>query len=73
MKSNFTEDDISRKIEMAWEDRTPLDAIQRLFGLNETLLKKLMKEKLSSRSYTLWRKRMSVSRLRHESIRPKGI
>ena len=73
MKSNFTEDDISRIIEMAWEDRTPLDAIQRLFGLNETLLKKLMKEKLSSRSYTLWRKRMSVSRLRHESIRPKGI
>jgi len=32
-----------------------------------------MKEKLTARSYTLWRKRMRTSHLRHESLRPKGI
>ena len=73
MKKNFTYEDVSRIIEMAWEDRTPLDAIERTFGLNETSLKKLMKEKLTARSYTLWRKRMRTSHLRHESLRPKGI
>jgi len=73
MKKNFTDEDVSRIIEMAWEDRTPLDAIERTFGLNETSLKKLMKEKLTARSYTLWRKRMRTSHLRHESLRQKGI
>ena len=73
MKFNFTDEEISRIVEMAWEDRPPLDAIERLFGINETALKKLMQEKLTARSYSLWRKRMRNSRLRHESLRPSGI
>ena len=36
--------DISRIIEMAWEDRTPFDAIKKQFGLNEDALKKLMRK-----------------------------
>jgi len=70
---NLKDADISRIIEMAWEDRTSLDAIFRVYGLNETNLKLLMKKKLKSQSYTLWRKRMNKSNLRHESLRPDGI
>jgi uncharacterized protein (TIGR03643 family) len=67
-KKKFSESDTSRIIEMAWEDRTSLDAILRVYGLNESELKLLMKKELKSRSYTLWRERMKNSNLRHESI-----
>ena len=45
--------DISRIIEMAWEDRTPFDAIKKQFGLNEDALKKLMRKNMKSSSYCL--------------------
>ena len=40
--------DISRIIEMAWEDRTPFDAIKKQFGLNEDALKKLMRKNMKT-------------------------
>ena len=73
MRKKFTEEDISRIIEMAWEDRTSLDAIYRNYGLKEDQLKLLMKKELKRGSYKLWRKRMKNSNLRHESLRPNGI
>ena len=73
MRKKFTEEDISRIIEMAWEDRTSLDAIYRNYGLKEDQLKLLMKKELKRGSYILWRKRMKASHLRHESLRPNGI
>ena len=72
-KKKFSESDTSRIIEMAWEDRTSLDAILRVYGLNESNLKLLMKKELKPRSYTLWRERMKNSNLRHESLRPNGV
>ncbi|MEL0104547.1 MAG: TIGR03643 family protein, partial [Methylophilaceae bacterium] len=69
----FNEEDISRLIEMAWEDRTSLDAIKRTYGIDESELKIIMKNNLSMNAYKLWRKRMKNSHLRHESLRPKGI
>ena len=73
MTKKFTQEEVSRIIEMAWEDRTSLDAIFRNFGLKEDQLKLLMKKELKRGSYTLWRKRMKVSHLRHEALRPAGI
>ena len=52
------ESDISRVIEMAWEDRTPFDAIETQFGLNEQAVKELMRDNLKKSSYQLWRKRV---------------
>ena len=72
-KQKFSESDTSRIIEMAWEDRTSLDAILRVYGLNESNLKLLMKKELKPRSYTLWRERMKNSNLRHESLRPDSV
>ena len=50
--------DVSRIIEMAWEDRTPFDAIEAQFGLNEKAVKRLMRDNLKPSSYESWRKRV---------------
>jgi uncharacterized protein (TIGR03643 family) len=57
MKEDLTEVDISRIIEMAWEDRTPFDAIEASYGLNQNQVEDLMRDNLKKNSYTLWRKR----------------
>ena len=72
-KKKFSEADTSRIIEMAWEDRTSLDAILRVYDLNESNLKLLMKKELKPRSYALWRERIKNSNLRHESLRPDSV
>ena len=69
----FSELEIDRIIEMAWEDRTPFDAIQFQFGLNESEVKALMKEKLKFRSYILWRERVENCKTKHLAKRVKGI
>ncbi len=50
--------DIDRVIEMAWEDRTPFEAIRMQFGLAENDVKKVMRKHLKKSSYILWRKRV---------------
>ena len=53
---NLKPEDISRIIEMAWEDRTTFDAIEATFGLNQNQVEDLMRKNLKKSSYTLWRK-----------------
>ncbi|MDA0827397.1 MAG: DUF2805 domain-containing protein, partial [Proteobacteria bacterium] len=40
---NFTESELSRIVEMAWEDRTPFEAIKRSFSLNESAVIRVMR------------------------------
>ena len=56
---NLSDSDISRVIEMAWEDRTPFDAIHLQFGLKEQDVIKLMRNNLKNSSFKLWRKRVN--------------
>ncbi len=51
--------DIDRVIEMAWEDRTPFEAIYIQFGLTESDTIKLMRSELKRNSFNLWRKRVN--------------
>ena len=51
--------DIDRIIEMAWEDRTPFEAITIQFGLSEAQTIKLMRTELKRNSFNLWRKRVN--------------
>lgn len=51
--------DIDRVIEMAWEDRTPFEAIVFQFGLSEADVIKLMRKELKRSSFNLWRKRVN--------------
>ena len=51
--------DIDRIIEMAWEDRTPFEAIEMQFGYSEAAVIKLMRRELKRSSFNLWRKRVN--------------
>ncbi|MGC8750519.1 TIGR03643 family protein [Hydrotalea sp.] len=50
---------IDRIIEMAWEDRTPFEAIKYQFGLDEKAVIQLMRKELKRSSFNLWRKRVN--------------
>ena len=69
----FSDEDTSRIIEMAWEDRTPFDAIKFQFGLAEADVKALMKKELKFSSYKLWRKRVENCKTKHTAKRVEGI
>ncbi|MFN0175841.1 MAG: TIGR03643 family protein [Saprospiraceae bacterium] len=51
--------DIDRIIEMAWEDRTPFEAIKIQFGFSEADVIALMRKELKRSSFNLWRKRVN--------------
>lgn len=58
-KIDLSERSRDRIIEMAWEDRTPFEAILFQFGLTESEVIKLMRSELKSSSFKLWRKRVN--------------
>lgn len=51
--------DIDRIIEMAWEDRTPFEAIKIQFGFSEANVIALMRRELKRSSFNLWRMRVN--------------
>lgn len=55
----FTDQDLDRIIEMAWEDRTPFEAIQFQFDTSEAEVIRLMRKTLKPSSFRLWRKRVN--------------
>ena len=70
---NHPEADIDRIIQMAWEDRTPFDAIRIQFGLKEDEVKALMKRELKAGSYRLWRERVEACSTKHAKLRSGDI
>lgn len=44
---------------MAWEDRTPFEAIKNQFGVSESEVIKLMRKELKESSFKMWRKRVN--------------
>ena len=72
-KVELADSDIDRIIEMAWEDRTPFDAIKAQFGLAEAEVKKLMKKELKFSSYKLWRERVEKCKTKHAKSRNPEI
>ncbi|AXV67457.1 MULTISPECIES: TIGR03643 family protein [Pseudoalteromonas] len=65
--------EISRIIEMAWEDRTPFEAIKQQFGLNEKSVIALMRQQLTNSSFRLWRKRATGRQTKHLKLRHPDI
>ena len=66
-------DQVDRVIQMAWEDRTTFDAIREQFGLQPGEVIKLMRAKLSARSFKLWRKRTDGRTTKHLSKRSFSV
>lgn len=73
-KKQFNAIQTDRIIEMAWEDRTPFDAITYQFGISEQEVIEIMRKELKSSSFKLWRKRVNsgVSQ-KHRMKRVDGI
>ena len=65
--------DKSRIIEMAWEDRTPFEAIKVQFGLREAQVIALMRAEMSLGSFKLWRARVSGRVTKHRARRPSEM
>ena len=62
-----------RIIEMAWEDRTPFDAIKLQFGLKEQDVIELMRKNISRNSFKLWRKRVKGRKTKHQKKRLNDV
>ncbi len=58
-------EDLDRIIEMAWEDRTPFEAIEFQFGLSEPQVIAVMRQEMKASSFKLWRKRVSGRKTKH--------
>ena len=64
----MTEEEINRIIEMAWEDRTPFEAIEFQFGIKENTVRSLMRKYMKNSSFKLWRKRVQGRKTKHAII-----
>lgn len=72
-KYNLTDRDIDRIIEMAWEDRTPFDAIKMQFGLSEAEVIELMRLEMHPRNWRKWRARVQGRSTKHEKLKDDSI
>lgn len=70
---DFNERQIDRIIAMAWEDRTPFEAIEYQFGLNEKQIIKFMQEQMHPRNWRKWRARVQGRKTKHAKLRSNEI
>lgn len=63
----------SRVIEMAWEDRTPFEAIKLQFGLSESDVIHFMRSRLQRSSFKTWRARVSGRPTKHLKLRSSEV
>ena len=69
----FNQIDIDRIIEMAWEDRTPFDAIYAQFGIREDEVKAIMKREMHPSNWRKWRARVAGRKTKHAALRSDVI
>ena len=72
-KYHITDRDLDRIIEMAWEDRTPFDAIKDQFGLSEAEVIKLMRREMHPRNWRKWRARVQGRSTKHRQKSIDGV
>lgn len=73
MQAQLTQTDIDRIIEMAWEDRTPFEAIEIQFGLKDAEVINLMRKHSKPSSFRMWRKRMNGRDTKHLQLRSGDV
>lgn len=66
--TELSDEDINRIIEMAWEDRTPFEAIELQFGLLNKDVIDLMRTHLSPAGFRRWRKRTDGRSTKHRQL-----
>jgi len=73
MKKEFTAIELDRIIEMAWEDRTPFDAITFQFGISEQETIEIMRREMKPSSFRMWRKRVQGRSTKHVKLRTGDV
>ncbi|CCQ12562.1 hypothetical protein PALB_35010 [Pseudoalteromonas luteoviolacea B = ATCC 29581] len=69
----YTQEACSRIIEMAWEDRTPFEAIKQEYGLSESELIEFMRGHMTQGSFKAWRARMKGRKTKHLKLRSSAV
>ncbi|TEW47115.1 TIGR03643 family protein [Psychromonas algicola] len=69
----LTDSETSRIIEMAWEDRTPFEAIELQFGLNEKKVVQFMRQNMKAGSFKIWRTRVAGRKTKHIQLRSPEV
>ena len=64
---------IDRIVQMAWEDRTPFEAIQIQFGVDESGVIALMRKHMKRSSFEMWRKRVTGRQTKHKALRSDDV
>ena len=72
-KYKLTQENVDRIVEMAWEDRTPFDAIKSQFGVSESEVIKLMKYEMHEKNWRKWRARVQGRATKHTANRDEDI
>lgn len=73
MKKVFDTEELDRIIEMAWEDRTPFEAITFQFGLSEQETIEIMRNNMKPNSFRMWRKRVQGRKTKHSKLRENSV
>lgn len=71
--TNLSNADISRIIEMAWEDRTPFEAIAAQFAVNEPQVVRIMRGNISAGAFKRWRARVTGRKTKHAKLRQPRV
>ncbi len=66
----LSQTDLDRVVEMAWEDRTPFDAIKAQFGLSEQQVIDVMRHEMKASSFRMWRARVQGRKTKHTATSP---
>tara|TARA_R100000306_G_scaffold22571_1_gene25967 strand:+ start:1941 stop:2225 length:285 start_codon:yes stop_codon:yes gene_type:complete len=72
-EEKFTTRELDRIIEMAWEDRTPFEAITFQFNISEQETIEIMRRQLKPSSFRMWRKRVQGRKTKHKKLRDTGF
>ncbi|MET3979375.1 uncharacterized protein (TIGR03643 family) [Mucilaginibacter sp. UYP25] len=70
--TNLSIIDTDRVMEMAWEDRTPFDAIKAQFGLSEQNVIDVMRRQMKLSSFKMWRARVQGRQTKHAKLQVDG-
>jgi uncharacterized protein (TIGR03643 family) len=73
VKYELTDAAVDRIIEMAWEDRTPFEAIELQFGLSEAEVIELMRKEMTLRNWKKWRARVQGRKTKHQALRDPSV
>lgn len=72
-KYQLSREDCDRIVEMAWEDRTPFEAIKMQYGVTEAEVIRIMRAEMTLKNWQKWRARVQGRSTKHRNLSPKNV